>query len=105
MNRWVSKPRMFRTATLSIADRPACYFAQPGGVVKIHLAVAGQPRHQADLVVEPYWTAGTKDRLVGIGIEEDPHLRAVATTMGVAGIIAISIAAFLLSHGPLHRAD
>jgi hypothetical protein len=68
------------------------------------MAVAGQANQTADLVVERYWTVGTKDRLVGIAIEEGLHLRAVATALGIAGIIAISIAAFLFSNHPLQPA-
>jgi hypothetical protein len=87
----------------SIDCRPAglLFRAPPGAVVQIHLAVAGRPGQTADLIVEPHWTVGTKDRLVGIGIEEQLHLRAVATALAIAGIIAISIAAFLFTHRPL----
>src|ERR1035438_3068989 len=72
--------------------------APPGAVVQIHLVGAHQPLQEANLVVEPHWTVGTKDRLVGIGIDQQLHLRALATVLGIAGIIAISFAAFLLTH-------
>jgi hypothetical protein len=78
--------------------------APPGSVVKIHVTVTRLPRQAADLVVEPHWTIGTKDRLVGIGIEEQLHLRALTTALGVAGIIAIAFAVFLFSHRPLQPA-
>jgi len=65
------------------------------------VTVTSLPRQAADLVVEPHWAIGTKDRLVGIGIEEQFHLRALTTALGLAGIIAISIAAFLFSHRTL----
>ena len=83
--------------------RPAglSFRAPPGSVVRIHVTVARLPRQASDLVVEPYWTVGTKDRLVGIGIEEQLHLRALTTALGVAGIITILIAAFLFSHRTL----
>lgn len=70
-----------------------------GSVVKIHVTVARLPSQAADLVVEPYWTGGTKDRLVGTALEED--LRKIATALGVAGIVTILIAAFLFSHRTL----
>jgi hypothetical protein len=73
--------------------------APPGSVVKIHVTVARLPSQAADLVVEPYWTGGTKDRLVGTALEED--LREITTALGVAGIVTILIAAFLYSHPTL----
>jgi len=66
--------------------------AAPGTVVTIRLAAAGRSDLAADLIVEPYWTVGTKDHLVGISIEKDLHLRAIANALGGAGIIAISFA-------------
>ena len=62
--------------------------------MKIHLSVGDQSHRAADLMVEPYWTLGTKDHLVGIAIQEDLHLRAVANTLGAIGILAISFAAW-----------
>ena len=87
----------------SLDCRPAGlrFRAPQGAVVQIRFETAGHSHQAADLVVEPYWTAGTKDRLVGISIQEDLHVRALATALGVAGIIAISVAAFLFSHRPL----
>lgn len=69
--------------------------APPGSVVRIHVTVARLPSHAADLVVEPYWAGETKDRLVGTALDDD--LREITTALGVAGIGAILIAAFLFS--------
>ncbi|MFZ5928014.1 MAG: hypothetical protein ACOYX1_11260 [Acidobacteriota bacterium] len=97
---------------LEIADAPYGYSADcrpaglsfrapPGSVVRIHVTVASLPSQESYLVVEPHWTVETKDRLVGIGIEEQLHLRAVTTGLGVAGIITIMVAAFLFSRRSL----
>ena len=74
--------------------------APPGSTVKIRFVTVGQPIQAADLIVEPHWTVGTKDRLVGINIEEQLHLRALAAALCVCGIIIISIAAVLFRHRP-----
>jgi hypothetical protein len=78
--------------------------ARPGTAVQIHLEAALHSHRPVDLIVEPYWTVGTKDRLVGISIQEDLHLRALANASGIAGIIAISFAALLLSRRPVRPA-
>lgn len=90
----------------SLDCRPAGlqFRAPQGAVVQIRFEAAGYSHRTADLVVEPYWTVGTKDHLVGMSIEHDLHLQAVTTALGIAGIIAISIAAFLFSHRPLRSA-
>jgi hypothetical protein len=75
--------------------------APPGAVVQIRIDAAGLPREPIDLVVERYWTGGTKDRLVGVYIQEDLHVRFLATVLGIAGIVVISVAAWLFSHRPL----
>jgi hypothetical protein len=71
--------------------------AAPGTVVDIRIVVTGSSHSTADLVVEPYWTVGAKDHLVGISIEEDLHLRAIANMLGAAGIIMILFAALPLT--------
>jgi hypothetical protein len=78
--------------------------APPGAVVQIHIEATGHSRQPADLIVEPYWTMGTKDRLVGIYIAEDLHLQALANALGVAGIITISFAALLFLRRPVRPA-
>lgn len=90
----------------SVDCKPAgmLFRAPAGAAVQIRLAATGRPLQAVDLVVEPHWTTGTKDRLVGIGIEEQLHLQTLATALGVAGTIAISIAAFLFSLRPFHAA-
>jgi len=75
--------------------------APVGAVVRIRLTVTGRSLPVADLVVEPYWTTGTKDRLVGMAMEEKLHKRTLATGLAVAGIIAMCIAIFLFSHRPV----
>jgi hypothetical protein len=83
----------------STDGRPAglSFQAPPGAVVRIHVTVAKLPVPASDLVVEPHWTVGTKDHLVGIAIEKQLHLRALATASVVTGVITILIAAFLFS--------
>jgi hypothetical protein len=73
--------------------------APPGATVRIHVGAQDRFSADADLIIEPYWTMGTKDHLVGISLEEDLHLRAVAIALAVAGIIAISLAVLLFSRG------
>lgn len=77
--------------------------AAPGAVVHIHLEVARPSPRPEDLIVEPYWTVGTKDHLVGISIQEDLHLRALANALAVAGVIAILIATLLFARRPRTR--
>jgi hypothetical protein len=72
--------------------------APPGSLVRIHVTVASLPPQWPVLVVEPHWTVGTKDRLVGIAIDRQLHLQAVTTALGVAGIATILLAAYLFSH-------
>ncbi len=86
----------------SIDCEPAglIFRAPPGAVVKIRLAVTGQPRQAVDLVVQPYWRGEVKDHLVGVYIDEDLHIQALVSTSGAAGILAIAFAAFLFSHRP-----
>jgi hypothetical protein len=90
----------------SVECRPAglVFKVPPGTAFKIRMAVAGHPRQTADLVVEPYWTVGTKDRLVGIGIEEQLHLSVLASALGAAGTIMIAIAILLFLYRPVRLA-
>ncbi len=83
--------------------RPAglSFRAPSGSAVKIHVTVISLPRQAADLIVEPHWTVGTKDRLAEIGIQQQFHLRELATALGVAGIVMVSIGAFLFLHRTL----
>jgi hypothetical protein len=71
--------------------------APPGSTVKIRFVVKPRSLPTAELIVEPYWAAGTKDRLVGIAMKEHLHLRALTTVLGAVGILAIAFALFLLS--------
>jgi hypothetical protein len=78
--------------------------APQGAVVQIRFEALGHSHRRADLVVEPYWTAGTKDRLVGISIQQDLHVQALATILGVVGLVTIVVAVFLFSHRPIQPA-
>jgi hypothetical protein len=78
--------------------------APQGAVVQIRFESVRHSHRTANLVVEPYWTAGTKDRLVGISIQQDLHVRALATMLGVVGLVMIAVAAFLFSHRPFQPA-
>jgi hypothetical protein len=84
----------------SIDCEPAgiAFRAPPGAVVQVRLVVTHPPLHPVEVIIEPYWTTGTKDRIVGIAIEEQFHVRSLAIAIGAVGIIAIFIAAFLFSH-------
>ena len=75
--------------------------APQGAVVQIRVEAVSDSHPTADLVVEPYWTAGTKDRLVGISIQQDLHVRALATILGIVGLVTIMVALFLFSHRPI----
>jgi hypothetical protein len=74
--------------------------APPGSVVRIHVTVAKLPSQPVELIVEPHWSSGTKDHLVGLAIERQFHVREVTIALGVAGIITILIAAYLFARGP-----
>jgi hypothetical protein len=90
----------------SINCRPAgmLFRAPPGTAVQIRLVIAGQPLQAADLVIEPYWAFGTKDRLVGIGIEQQLHIRTFTTTLGVTGLFVLCLAVYLFSRRQLGAA-
>jgi hypothetical protein len=81
----------------STDGRPAglSFRAPPGSVVWIHLTVEKLPVPASDLVVEPHWTVGTKDHLVGLYLAED--LPVLANTSVVAGVITILITAFVFA--------
>jgi hypothetical protein len=72
--------------------------APQGAVVQIRFESVGHSGLTADLVVEPYWTAGTKDRLVGVSIQQDLHASALATVLAVVGLVIIAVAALLFLH-------
>jgi len=62
------------------------FAAAPGAHVQI--SVTGRPNRTGDdvhVVVEPYWTEGTKDHFVGIGIEEQFHLEALWRVLVILG--------------------
>ena len=93
----------------SIDCKPAGlqFRAPEGATVQIH--VAGDHRrfaHPANLIVEPYWTVGTKDHLVSVAFEEQFHLRGVASFTAVAGAAMLACALWLFARhwgtdGPL----
>jgi hypothetical protein len=62
-------------------------FRAPAGAM-VRIQVAGQRGRfncPADLIIEPYWTVGTKDHLVGAALEQQFHLRTVASFLALAG--------------------
>ena len=69
--------------------------APQGAVVAIRLHAEGKPLRAIDLIVEPYWSAGIKDDLVGIAIDQDLHFRAFTVILCAAGLAALLFAAFL----------
>lgn len=69
----------------------------PDTAVRIQIMATNRITVSGDLVVEPYWTVGTKDRLVGISIQEDLHIQTVANALAVAGLILISVSASIFS--------
>jgi hypothetical protein len=79
--------------------------APPGSVVRIHVTVAKLPSQPVELIVRPHWTHGTKDRLVGLAIEQQFHVCELTIALGVAGIITILIAAYLFAHRPKQKTE
>jgi hypothetical protein len=74
------------------------FHALEGATVRIRVArgLGGVPR-PANLVVEPYWTAGAKDHLAGVALEEQFHLRAVAGFSAVAGAAMLACVLWLFA--------
>lgn len=82
------------SANLSCTQLGVRFTAAPGE--RLQVAINGQPDHVSKgdrITVEPYWSGETKDRLVGIGLEEDLkkfHLKTVwrvLVTLGAAAMI------------------
>lgn len=72
--------------------------APEGATVRIRVAGGlGQVPRPANLVVEPYWTTGAKDHLVGVAIEEQSHLRAVAAFSAVVGAAMLACGLWLFA--------
>lgn len=81
----------------SIDCKPAglVFRAPPGVTIQIHFDVQDGPLRDIDLVVQPYWTVGTKDHLAGISLEQELHIKTVINIIAAAGIITILSAVVL----------
>ena len=70
--------------------------APPGATLRINIIAKDRFTGVANLIIEPYWTANTKDHLVGVSFQADLHIRTVVNTLAVVGLATISLTALLL---------